>query len=270
MSTLAANAFTAALEVIPAENWCRTWAAGRTIMLRMTSKRVKELVDKVCPPADVRLSRSFWNDARYGHTAAQKRDHVLAQLAAMKCRITRLELPSTALLLAGMTASCDEHFGADGTRLAGVLVPRLQYPVRWQCPALTHLNLSGNHIGAEETRRLAGVLAQCPALAHLNLSGNQVDDYAAERLAGGLTQCLEMSHLNLSCNQIGAEGALAEVLAQFRGLAHLNLSWNLIFDDGAWRLAEVLTQCPALAHLDLSHNCIGARGSGKLRASWLN
>ena len=171
MSMLAANAFTAALDVIPAEDWCRTWAADRTIMLRMTSKRVKELVDKVCPPADVRLSRSFWNDARNGHRAAQKRDHVLAQLAAMKCRITRLELPSAALLLAGITASCDDHFGADGTsRMAGVMVPRLQCPVRLQCPALAHLNLSGNHIGAEGAGRLAQVLAQCPALTHLNLS----------------------------------------------------------------------------------------------------
>ena len=40
---LAADApFAAALEAVPAEDWCRTWAAGRTIMLRRTSKRVKE------------------------------------------------------------------------------------------------------------------------------------------------------------------------------------------------------------------------------------
>jgi hypothetical protein len=38
---LAADAFAAALEAVPAEDWCRTWAAGRTIMLRKTSKRVK-------------------------------------------------------------------------------------------------------------------------------------------------------------------------------------------------------------------------------------
>ena len=103
VSTLAANAFT---EVVPAEDWCKTWAADRTIMLRMTSKRVKELVAQVLLPADVRLSSSFWNDASNGHTAAQKRDHVLAQLAAMKCRITRLELPSAALLLAGKNGAC--------------------------------------------------------------------------------------------------------------------------------------------------------------------
>ena len=29
------NAFTAALEAVPTEDWCRTWAAGRTIMLRI-------------------------------------------------------------------------------------------------------------------------------------------------------------------------------------------------------------------------------------------
>ena len=44
---LAADAFAAALEAIPAEDWCRTWAAGRTIMLRRTSKRVEKVVDKM-------------------------------------------------------------------------------------------------------------------------------------------------------------------------------------------------------------------------------
>ena len=53
------NAFTAALEAVPAEDWRRTWAAGRTIMLRRTSKRVKEAVDKMRLPAVVRLSRIF-------------------------------------------------------------------------------------------------------------------------------------------------------------------------------------------------------------------
>ena len=32
--------------VIPLDDWCRTGAAGRMIMLRMTSKRVKELLGK--------------------------------------------------------------------------------------------------------------------------------------------------------------------------------------------------------------------------------
>ncbi len=30
------DAFTAALVAIPADDWCRTWAADRTMLLRMT------------------------------------------------------------------------------------------------------------------------------------------------------------------------------------------------------------------------------------------
>ena len=79
---VAAAPFAAALEAIPAEDWCRTWAAGRTIMLRMTSKRVKEGVDKMCLPAVVRFSSSFWADARNG-TAAEKLQSVMRQLPLM-------------------------------------------------------------------------------------------------------------------------------------------------------------------------------------------
>jgi hypothetical protein len=79
---LAADAFAAALEAISAEDWCRTWAAGRTFMLRRTSKRIKEIVDKMRLPAVVRLSRSFWDDARNG-TAKAKRQVVMRQLPLM-------------------------------------------------------------------------------------------------------------------------------------------------------------------------------------------
>ena len=57
------GSFTAALAAVPAEDWCKTWTAERTIMLRMTSKRVKELVDKVRPPAVVRMRRLVDKDA---------------------------------------------------------------------------------------------------------------------------------------------------------------------------------------------------------------
>ncbi len=81
-SLLAADAFVAALEAIPAEDWCRTWAAGRTIMPRRTSKRVKEVVEKMRLPAVVRLSWRFWRNARNG-TATEKLQFVMRQLALM-------------------------------------------------------------------------------------------------------------------------------------------------------------------------------------------
>ena len=60
---LASDAFSAALAAIPPDDWHRTWAAGWTIVLRRTSKRVKEVVDKMRLPAVVRLCRSFWHGA---------------------------------------------------------------------------------------------------------------------------------------------------------------------------------------------------------------
>jgi hypothetical protein len=48
---LAADAFAIALAVVPPEDWRRTLAA--VLVLRKTSKRVKEIVDTVCPPEAV-------------------------------------------------------------------------------------------------------------------------------------------------------------------------------------------------------------------------
>jgi hypothetical protein len=176
-------------------------------MLRRTSKRVKEVVDKIRLPAVVRLSRSFWDDARNGMQKA-KLEFVLRQLAAMtaRCRISTLELPR-----------CDMK-GRDAEMLAGVLA---------QCPALAHLDLSGNSdFRAAGAERLAGVLGQCQELVHLNPSRNIIGAGGAARLAGVLPQCAALAHLDLSRNYIGAGGAesLAGVLAQCAALAHLNLS----------------------------------------------
>jgi hypothetical protein len=301
------NAFTAALDAIPAEDWCRTWAAGRTIMLRRTSKRVKEVVDKMRLPAVVCLSRSFWDDARNG-TGEAKVEFVVRQLAALtaRCLITTLELPECEMKgedaerLAGVLGQCpalahldlsgNSDFGPAGAeRLAGVLgqcrelvhlnlsrnkigaggTERLA-GVLAQCPALAHLNLWKNFIGAGGAESLAGVLGQCPALTHLNLRYNQIGPDGAESLAGVLAQCTALVHLDLRENQIGPAGAerLAGVLGQCAALAHLNLLDNQIGPAGAKCLANVLGQCPALAHLDLSWNQIGTVGEGRLRASW--
>jgi hypothetical protein len=65
------------------------------MMLRMTSKRVKEAVSKLRPPAVVKVSKAFREDARNG-TAAERLQHILGQLEKLssQSRITRLDLSS--------------------------------------------------------------------------------------------------------------------------------------------------------------------------------
>ncbi len=135
---LLVDIFAACLTIMPAaDNWCRTWAADRTVMLRMTSKRFKELVDKLRPPVVVRWRMSFLQDERKG-TAAEKLKLVFRQLAALsaRSRITTLDLRYTPILAGSVYAYTDLRMtGQDARRLAGVLA---------QCPALAHLDLRYN------------------------------------------------------------------------------------------------------------------------------
>jgi hypothetical protein len=183
---LAADAFAAALGAIPANDWWRTWPADRTIMLRMTSKPVKSAVDKLRPPAIVRLSRAFLDNV-----VCCKRErllHILTELEKMtsRCRITILDLEHCGIS------------GQDAERLAGVLA---------QCPALSELYLDGNQIGDQGAGNIARILPQCPALSTLDLESNQIGEQGAGSLEGVLTQCPALSYLNLSSNEIGAEAA---------------------------------------------------------------
>jgi len=99
-------------------------------MLRRTSKRVKEVVDKMRLPAVVRLSRRFWSNGRNG-TATEKLQFVLRQLTPLTTsRISTLDLHQCAMK------------GQDAERLAGVLA---------QCPALSHLDLSGGYTATYPT-----------------------------------------------------------------------------------------------------------------------
>ena len=129
---LAAGAFTAALEGVPEEDWCRTLSAGRTIMLRKTSKTVKQIVDKMRLPSDVRFSHSFWREQR-NHTDAEKRNLVMRQLSlrTVWCNISTLDL--------------------HGLHWCN--------PFAFNCP----LNATTAH-----TNTIAAVVAQCSVLTHLD------------------------------------------------------------------------------------------------------
>jgi hypothetical protein len=96
-SSLGADSFASALETLPADDWNRTWAADRTIMLRMTSKRVKNAVDKLCPPTIVvMLTQEELLDRYqiYNARPAFAVRHILKQLEKMtaRFRITNLDI----------------------------------------------------------------------------------------------------------------------------------------------------------------------------------
>ena len=235
------SALVATLVAVPAEDLYRTWPAERTMMIRLTSRRVLEVVDKLRMPAVVRLSKIFWEEE------AINNNDLLRKLEAIQsiCSVSALYLPDC--------------------KVAGSDVERLVDFLAGGCQTISHLDLGGNKIGAEGAGKLARALCECPALSHLNLRSNGIGDEEV----GVLGKCFRapLLHLNLSGNGIRADGAgrLAGVLSYLKILTHLDLRRNMIGAEGAGKLAMGLAaQCPALEHLDLGYNGIGVEGANIL------
>lgn len=225
------------LEAIPVEDWCRTWAAVRTIMLRMTSKTVKETIDKMGPsiPVVVRLKRSFLNNSRVCTTEENlKKALDQAIETARRCNIITLDV-----------SRC--NINCEIKRILELLK---------HCKGLLDLNLGNNQIEDEELIILA------PALERLNLRklglSNSNIWKGAEELALVLAGNNALNSIDLNYNRIGYKGVffLTKALNRLPILRKLKLNYNHICDAGVTSLAEVLPQCQALTHLDLGNNLI--------------
>jgi len=228
---------------------CNTWAADRTIMLRMTSKRIKDAIDKIRPPTEVILNMNFWTDSCNGNctvslqansrdspiradcTTNEKLEFIMRQLISLvtTCQITRLELPCCNM---------------------SIQLERLEKALA-QCKSLTNLNLYNNNLGATGVTSLIGVLGQCSIL---NLAHNNIGTVCTEgatSLIGVLTQC---TNLNLCNNNIGTAGLESiEKCKTLTTLNYLNLCYNQI---NAVNIDKILSQNTGLTHLDLSQNQI--------------
>jgi hypothetical protein len=124
-------------------------------MLRMTSNRIKESVDKVRPPVIVRWNQSFLND-KVNDTTPEKIQFVISQLTSLTalCRITTINL------LYDNYPHLFKIEGHDAESLAGVLE---------QSPVLAHLNLN-----------CPGTVSRAGSQSHLNLRYNSTPLYSEE------------------------------------------------------------------------------------------
>jgi Ran GTPase-activating protein (RanGAP) involved in mRNA processing and transport len=257
--TLEPGVFAAALEAVPSQDWHRTWPAEKTFMLRMTSKSVKDIIDKMRLPVVVRL-----------HRAQKKLPFVMRQLTKMtgsysiktlelsRCYMRELVVVEMLEMLEMMTgvlvSQCSNlyylnlHWNEIGNIGIETIIAALE-----QCTSLRHLDISYNDIGAEGATNLTRVLIQFPKLAYLDISGNKIAT-GAKNIALAVKHCNSLYHLNMSSNYIGDTG-----LESFAGqinkpiiLTHLYLGNNNLSSNVG--LVAVLNQCPALILLDLCCN----------------
>lgn len=246
-STLAKDAFFAYLN-IPIEDLDKTWPADRTIMLRMTSKKVIKVMNKLHLPTVFRFNRNYsiWNN-NYSEMCRSTIQHIQSYLRVSKGYITVLDLSKMVVMnkylqdLMSVIGNCTDSIGDKRV-----------------CTTLTHLNLSRNSIDDKTLEFLVNELINYRALTCLQLSDNSFGDKGAASLAGLITQCPSISHLDIGYNIIGDEGAtaLAGGLKHLKALTHLDISFNLLKDPGCTSLTEALKNNTTLTYLDLCHHWI--------------
>ncbi len=286
------NLFVEVLEVVPGTDWCSTWDAGNTNILRRTSKNVKNLVDKICPATDVVVNTNYWKDVHNG-APNEKIEFVKQKILSLAkldttCHIRRIVLPHDMNIQFANFTEVFEHcknlpnlnfYNNDNRRKINAIDIANNIDVFEQCVSL---NICNNDIGVEGTEILVQALTRC---TNLNICCNNIGTVGVESIVNCKT-LTTLTNINLGCNEI-VEVNIEKLLFQNTRLTHLNLNQNHIFTltydsigiqsksfallnldiaynhlgvEGATSLAGVLPQCPVLTDLNLAYNFIEEEG----------
>jgi Ran GTPase-activating protein (RanGAP) involved in mRNA processing and transport len=213
-------------------------------MLRITSKKVKILIDKMRPNVDIYFNLEYCkNDTNYitnkkldiifnNINNINKRSNIV-KIAMKNCKIG----PSKIMRLKEILYSCDNN-----------------------C-ALIYINLCYNKIGPIGADRLSELIKCCPLLTYLNLKSNCIRDSGLDSIVKVLEQRTNnISYINLKKNIIGHKciERLSKVLKLCNNLIYFNIGINILGDIGIKSVAQVIGI--KLKYLNLSNNKIGPIG----------
>jgi Ran GTPase-activating protein (RanGAP) involved in mRNA processing and transport len=247
ISTLSKDAFFTYLN-IPIGDLDKTWPADRTIMLRMTSKKVIQVMNNLHLPTVFRFNRIYniWNNNN-SEMCLSAIQHIQSYLRVSKGYITVLDLSKMVIMNKYLQNLVSVIGNCTTCMLAGCTII-----------TLTHLNLSCNSIDNKTIEILVNKLINCQKLSCLQLSDNSIGDKGAVSLARLIIQCSSLTRFDIGYNFIGDEGAtaLAGGIRQLEALTHLDISFNLLKDQGHTNIAEALNNNTTLTHLDLCHHWI--------------
>ena len=153
-------------------------------MMRRTSNRVMEQVDKMLLPVVVRMCDTSWECLRnYTNTL------IMSELGVMvsTCLLTTVVLDFT---------GHNKLTVADAAKFGGVLT---------QCPPLEHLEIMAIKFdrNAAAFDVVARGLTQCTSLTFLRFRDIMMTSGVSECLAGVLGHCPTLAHLDLNCTVVG-------------------------------------------------------------------
>ena len=272
------NIFPDFLSIVPSEDLSRTWSANRTIMLRITSKKIKDIIDNKYLPTIIYLTYIRPVDIKF----------VMNRLLTLvtTCQIISLDLPDFDMKkrfekFKEILNKCKlNKLNLYNNNLGDTEIESIsEILINGQCSVLNlannkiteigfksllkilnngqriDLNLCNNKMGNEyeETKSIE----LCSTLENLNLCYNQISNVDIDKI---LLHNLELKTLDISQNQITTFNFNISQNNIFI-LENLNLSYNRISNEASKKLSKILFKCPALQKLNLSYNHICTEGA---------
>jgi len=280
---------------VPNNELARTWHSDMTIILRMTSKIIRDAVDNAQLPATVSLIWPIYT------TDIIKINSIIRRLNITSLAIKYFDLETDEYFYDILTTEVyrqhhleDRYItkyphvdDKDEVRLQedkllklsemfslnkGLTVLDLRHSElennslkffkeafsKLQNLSLKHLNLEGNHFSW--SLDFIELLMLLPKLVSLNLNSNPfINEIKGDILPG---QILHLEELSLcSCSIACGSYNILKFIEICPKLVHLNLGDNGLDDNWVKRLVQALKQCPNLAYLDISANYINAEGT---------
>jgi Leucine-rich repeat (LRR) protein len=238
---LSSNAFLEALATVPAEDWYRNWPADRTIMLSMTSKEIRDIINNMNIPAIVHWKWKFWSDPHNGSTEV-KLNLIITSLQH-QCNLYLYKITTVVLRCCNIQ----------------IIVKKLAKVLK-NCPMLEKLDLQRNKINTKGAVLIAKSLKKCSKLLHIDFYINKIGDEGAVKITKLLKYCPHLSYLNLSFNMIYDKGIekLVKIIIESgnQSLNDIEVCHNRIKEDGVISLMEMLKKCPNIKYLNFCYNTI--------------
>lgn len=232
------------LDILNLEVLNNSFSINIISILRMTSKKVKILIDKMRPNVDIYFNLEYCkNDTNYitnkkldiifnNINIINKRSNIV-KITMKNCKIG----PSKIMRLKEILNYCDNN------------------------SAIIYINLCYNKIGPIGADRLSELIKCCPLLIYLNLKSNYIRDSGLDSIVRVLEQRTNsISYINLKKNIIGPEciERLSRVLKLCNNLIYFNIGINILGDIGIKSVAQVIGT--KLKYLNLCNNQIGPIG----------
>jgi len=255
------------LEIVPSHELARTWPSRKTISMRMTSKRIREAIDKAKLPI---IATLIWPKYRNNITEI---NNIFISLNITNLKITYFDFESD------FDFDCDESIEYEHEK-----VVKIVEEVEVDNEESIEYNES---IEYEEDKLLilSDMFSLNKGLTELNLEDSELKNNSLKFFKEAFPKLQNLSKLNLKCNNFSWSLEFIEVLMMLPKLVCLNLNFNENFNEksnmyskniqllsdqilhleelslngcyithGSYDILKFIEICPGLVRLNLENN----------------